>query len=371
MSRREPQDYDEYEDEDEDCEEDVPEYTGQSSNGVPHGRGSLFWARSGLKFEGRFRDGLRNSRGTMTFEDGATSHGCWVDDVIQGEGVDTDCNGGTICGHFVDGELQGPVLEANAECCVVFRGNYVNGQRDGEGEEVIPCLGGTLRGSWSQGVLSGLASYTYPDDLTVLKGVWRNDEMQSASLVACTGAQHPVKRRKKSRDERAENGTLSYDPSTETVISTCPLLPDPYEQRAVYVAKSKVADGSGEGLFARRDFGPNELCAYYNGVRLSHSVVDGRPWSANSNTMSLDETTVLDVPAPFDDVSFYCASLGHKANHSHQDKVNAEYAPVFNPRFGNIKCVRSIKPIKAGEEICVDYGYTLEKPDWYISFNGH
>lgn len=44
--------------------------------------------------------------------------------------------------------------------------------------------------------------------------------------------------------------------------------------------------------------------------------VDGRDWALNGNTLSLDEETVIDVPAPYSHVSKYCASLGHKANHS-------------------------------------------------------
>lgn len=44
--------------------------------------------------------------------------------------------------------------------------------------------------------------------------------------------------------------------------------------------------------------------------------VDSRDWALNGNTLSLDEETVIDVPEPYNHVSKYCASLGHKANHS-------------------------------------------------------
>lgn len=44
--------------------------------------------------------------------------------------------------------------------------------------------------------------------------------------------------------------------------------------------------------------------------------VDNRDWALNGNTISLDEDTVIDVPQPFDQTERYCASLGHKANHS-------------------------------------------------------
>ena len=44
--------------------------------------------------------------------------------------------------------------------------------------------------------------------------------------------------------------------------------------------------------------------------------MDSRDWALNGNTISLDEDTVIDVPQPFDKMEMYCASLGHKGNHS-------------------------------------------------------
>lgn len=53
--------------------------------------------------------------------------------------------------------------------------------------------------------------------------------------------------------------------------------------------------------------------------------VDSRDWALNGNTISLDEDTVIDVPQPFDQMERYCASLGHKANHSFTP--NCKYDP--------------------------------------------
>ena len=46
-----------------------------------------------------------------------------------------------------------------------------------------------------------------------------------------------------------------------------------------------------------------------------------------------------------------------------------------HPRFGKIKCIRTIKPVKAGEELTVEYGYdhnglginNPDAPQWYKS----
>ena len=54
---------------------------------------------------------------------------------------------------------------------------------------------------------------------------------------------------------------------------------------------------------------------------------------------------------------------GHKANHAFAN--NAEYVPVYHPRFGHIKGIRAVKPIAAGSEVLVNYGYTNQMPKWY------
>ena len=41
---------------------------------------------------------------------------------------------------------------------------------------------------------------------------------------------------------------------------------------------------------------------------------------------------------------------------------------VENPRFGRVRSVVSLRRLQAGEEITVDYGYSLEErstPAWY------
>jgi histone-lysine N-methyltransferase SETD7 len=101
------------------------------------------------------------------------------------------------------------------------------------------------------------------------------------------------------------------------------------------------------------------------GVRLTHDVVDGRDWKLNSNTISLDEDTVLDVPGDLSSCSAYCATLGHKANHS--SAPNACYDVFDHPLHGCIKCVRALQDIAPLQEITVDYGFDGVDgyPDWW------
>ena len=51
------------------------------------------------------------------------------------------------------------------------------------------------------------------------------------------------------------NATYKFEQATETFVTSRPTLMDPLDHRNVYIAESGI-DGSGEGLFARRDILP-------------------------------------------------------------------------------------------------------------------
>ena len=99
-------------------------------------------------------------------------------------------------------------------------------------------------------------------------------------------------------DKKVGNETYTYDPSTTTVISSTPLLQDPYESRLVYVKKSPL-EGAGEGLFAKIDLPADRVVSFYSGIRTTHKIVDKRAWRVNNNTIELDEEVVIDVPQEY------------------------------------------------------------------------
>jgi hypothetical protein len=57
--------------------------------------------------------------------------------------------------------------------------------------------------------------------------------------------------------------------------------------------------------------------------------------------------------------SKYCATLGHKANHSFS--ANAEWSLFEHPRFGLIRALASLRDVKSGEEILVNYNLALNR----------
>ena len=72
----------------------------------------------------------------------------------------------------------------------------------------------------------------------------------------------------------------------------------------------------------------------------------------------------MDIPKGYHLTSQYCATLAHKANHSF--KPNVEWTLYEHPRFGLIRGLTTVVPIKQGEEILVNYQMHLAKsPEWY------
>nr|XP_005996693.1 PREDICTED: histone-lysine N-methyltransferase SETD7 [Latimeria chalumnae] len=218
-----------------------------------------------------------------------------------------------------------------------------------------------------EGELTGeKAAYLYPDGKTALYGKFIDAEMIETRLATLTS----VSEGRPHFELAPSSHVYSFDKSTPSCISTTALVPDPYESERVCVAESLILS-AGEGLFAKVAAGPNTVMSFYNGVRITHQEVDNRDWALNGNTISLDEETVLDVPAPYNDTKKYCASLGHKANHSFTP--NCIYDTFVHPRFGSIKCIRTIGAVEKDEELTVAYGYDHsppgksgpEAPEWY------
>uniref|UniRef100_A0A8C6TLJ4 Histone-lysine N-methyltransferase SETD7 n=1 Tax=Neogobius melanostomus TaxID=47308 RepID=A0A8C6TLJ4_9GOBI len=335
-------------------------------DGLPHGFCTVTYSSSD-RFEGHFSHGEKNGKGTFHFFDGSTLSGQYVEDALHGQAVYTYEDGTVLYGTYADGELNGPAQEYDPEGRLMFRGQYRDNSRCGDCW-IYYTDGGCLFGQVNEeGEMSGdSVAYVYPDGRTALHGRFVEGEVIQARLanLVSNGNGRP-------HFEVAQNSAVyTYDKSTSSCIAAHALLPDPYESQSVYVADSLI-EGAGEGLFTKTDADANTVMAFYNGVRITHSEVDSRDWALNGNTISLDEDTVIDVPQPFDRTDQYSASLGHKANHSFSP--NCKYDPYVHPRFGSIKCIRTLRPVHKDEELTVAYGYDHETPgkngpeapEWY------
>ena len=130
----------------------------------------------------------------------------------------------------------------------------------------------------------------------------------------------------------------------------------------VEVRQSRL-DQAGEGLFAKTDLPSRTIVALFAGVRLKTATVAAR-LSCNKYylcQMSLHMLHIrerprsdyriglnvdldLDIPDTCVDTSAYCATLGHKANHSFTP--NGSFDLFEHPRFGLIRAILSLEDIK-------------------------
>ncbi|KJE93610.1 histone H3-K4 methyltransferase [Capsaspora owczarzaki ATCC 30864] len=373
--------------------------------------------KNGNTFTGTIRDGLKQGPGVMQYHDGVVLTGTYVDDQLEGASrYDYPDKTYVLCTHHrsrltglaTEYDDQGRRLQLrhhnnsndnsddndddddNDDVEILATTMYyVDGGRldlgpnvtNNDEEAQSPDTSATAA---TEGVCGG--EYDFPNSVVTLRGDWRRTTLISARAYDNNNRPfNPVAARREITcaapstcfEPAPESDTLSAKFTrtfaTDAHICDAPLLPDPHESILVYVAPSTVP-GAGEGLFARVDIAPRTVVSFYHGVRVSHAEVDARDWSANSNTISLDDTVVIDVPVPFDNVNSYCATLGHKANHHFQLK-NAEYGLFTHPRFGLIKCVQALdRAIPAGSEIFVSYDYKPDQttgdepqaPQWYL-----
>eukprot|EP01134_Creolimax_fragrantissima_P002578 CFRG2578T1 len=316
---------------------------------------------SGDIFVGQIDHGAKTDRGQFYYADGSILRATFEDDIPVGE-VQLFPNGDTselIVGTYMDGRIEGKQF---IDGDLVYEGWFVEDRYAAEGGTFYLQGGGRLSGSvheQSQEVNGKDVTYVYPCGYMALHGEWVDGQLQTCTYGPLI-SQWDITTYHSSETWKDE---YTLNVSTESVISATPMRAEPWESDRVYM-KESIIPGANDGLFAKKDFGAYEVVSFYNGIRLTHEEVDSRDWDLNSNTITLNSDSVIDVPAPYDKTTHYKNTLGHKANHS--QNPNAMYDCFFHPVFGDIKCIRTICPVKENEEILVNYGYTHETvPDWY------
>ena len=334
----------------------------------------------GMRYRGgRDNDGLPQGAGELLFDDGGYLRGAFREGEPHGLGVYCGADGRTIRGVYKGGELNGAVEERGPDGRLEFRGEYRNGVRHGLGT-LQYVDGSALVGEWFKGEFHGDKNvFEYPPvgpSRITLRGRWAHGDMETARALC---GNSPL-----------GHFEFRYDPSDSKTISSNPLVRDPFESALVRVGPSSLGEAAGEGLFARVKLPPEVVVSYYNGIRLSQAEVDARNWAKNSNTIVLTEAddgddsddskcgddsndgVSIDVPAHFASEKVYCASLGHKVNHTFDAvRVNCVYAHCEHPRFGHIRCIRTTRAVDPGQELLVDYGYDVDNvtghgvPGWF------
>lgn len=357
-----------YDSESSESEDDEEFYDGPlNKDGEKHGRGTLYFDKEKKnKFQGRFINGVKEGKGSFYFSDGSSLSGNFVNDSLEGRGLYLYDDGALMVGTYKQGELNGYSEEYDSDAMLTFAGNYKENVRTGVCHFFMQH-GGRLFGVVNKsGQLTGKdVIYVYPDEKTYLKGKFDDGELESA----CEAEYDEIGDKNNPYSYRKIPNAVEIikDAESSILISNHPMQPDCYEVKRVCVKRSNIEDAN-EGLFSLIKEGPDQVMSFYNGIKITHAEVDGRDWKYNDNTISLNDELVIDVPTPWCDTSHYCATLGHKANHSFEP--NCKYDRFNHPRFGEIKCIRTIKEVYPGDELTVAYGYDHEKldseaPYWY------
>jgi histone-lysine N-methyltransferase SETD7 len=216
-------------------------------------------------------------------------------------------------------------------------------------------------------------AFLYPDLKTGLYGVFSCGRMVSAGPAA---VQLATKRDNICclQFKRLTGSGYNFDLATKQIISSRPLLRDPYEMEYVVVALCKDIH-KGEGLFARKYVPANTILAFYNGVKLEgKDCIKSDTWEEDAyKIMDLLETEetesgVLDIPPEYQDTQHYCASLAHKTNHSF--KPNTKFTLFSHPRFGLVPALVTLLPVPHGSEVLVNYDYAYdEAPPWFTALS--
>ena len=352
-----------------DLDDEEFDYNGGKIGGEYHGKAVLEFS-NGDVMTGTFRDGLRHGPFRIsTNRNGIVGiYGHYVDDELHGKAKIVYENGDWLEGYFKEGVMHGFGRYFDRQGRLKCVANHKNGVKFGICWQIIRGGGCLVGRADSQGRFTGLRiAYLYPDFQTALVGHFENGVMKAAQVATLKttiedlGVKVPIFTEPKGPFYKRELATFD-------LVTSEPLLPDPYESRMVKVATSKVPFAN-EGLFAARKIEPNTILAFYNGKRIrprSKEDVDDPDWEKNAYKIfdPSRKNGTIDIPLEFRCLDHYKATLAHKTNHSFLP--NAEFVSYDHPKYGLVPSLVSNHDIKEGEEIFVHYGYHLDGcPEWY------
>lgn len=149
------------------------EYSGQTLNGLRHGKGTYTW-RNGNKYEGQWLQDKRHGYGTLYYKNGDKYIGNWTNDMKDGRGVMTTKNGDQYAGEWKENKItgKGTFIMSNGDKYV---GEFKDGLREGEG--TYSWHSGTkYTGSWKAGMRNGYGTFYYPNG-TSKRGYWKDDKL--------------------------------------------------------------------------------------------------------------------------------------------------------------------------------------------------
>lgn len=347
---------------------------------------------TGDYFRGEFQGGsLRNREGCLikVSQGGSKTYGRWRNGLLQGQ-ADFQEHGFWLRASYHQGQRHGLcrkmagqiATNSSGSSALPVNSNFRYGLMSVEnyhlGLPVGQAWQGLMGGAYLVGRLdpdSGKVCdkqgfYIYPDLCTAVRGRFCDGQLISGQAVTITEVGvNPSTWSLEITDceplglvevpERSK--LLRADISTHSRLSKSPLARDAFEDSRVEVRDSGI-ENSGQGLFTKQTIKAGEIVALFNGVRKASSRNGEGPWS--DYRIRLNGETDIDIPLEFVGLDKYCATLGHKANHSFSP--NSRWSRLEHPRFGLICSITALRDICKGEEVLVNYGIGMaHAPQWY------
>ena len=152
-------------------------YTGPLLFGKPHtlddGLFGIQWPKYGIIYEGEFKMGQRNGRGTMKFPSGQVYKGEFKNGKKHGQGKMTYSNGDVYEGGFKNGKRHGQGKQTHPDGDV-YTGEWKDGEMNGQGMYTWP-VGQVYEGGFKHGNFHGQGTMTYSNG-DVYTGEWKNNK---------------------------------------------------------------------------------------------------------------------------------------------------------------------------------------------------
>uniref|UniRef100_A0A0K2UF62 SET domain containing (Lysine methyltransferase) 7 [Danio rerio] n=1 Tax=Lepeophtheirus salmonis TaxID=72036 RepID=A0A0K2UF62_LEPSM len=286
-------------------------------------------------------------------------------------------------GYFQEGYLHGLVRGRKVgRSNLVWIGRYYYGKPKGlcwkftEGGGAIVGHVNETDGSFTGDNIA----YIYPDLLTCILGKFKNGVLIQGQASTICGLSINASTRELNEiyfnPVKPDAPIYSYWPSDLYSIPCPRLLRDPYETSIAFLAKSKISEFAGDGLFAFRDVTAGETVAFYNGLRIR--IGEKPKVESDSYQVYIDwdlakipKSDYMDIPPGYECSKKYQASFGHKINHSFNP--NCGWDTIQHPCFGRIPKLVALTDISEGEEFTCHYRIDMEQAnlipslEWYVN----
>jgi len=162
-------------------------WSGACKNGLAQGQGVLQWLQNGKpagRYEGEYRDGKVNLRGTFIWPDGGRYVGEWRDNQRNGDGTQTWANGDHYEGEYRNDALQG-LGTYTWDDGSRYVGEWRQNMQSGRGAQTWPD-GGHYEGEYRDDRAHGQGHYVNAKGET-FDGNWVNGCFQDGNRKAAVG----------------------------------------------------------------------------------------------------------------------------------------------------------------------------------------